>query len=34
MINEFGAVGGIKICRGNRSTRKKPAPSKIPHDLT
>jgi hypothetical protein len=35
----FGAIGGIKIGRGNRSTRRKPAPvplchHKIPHDQT
>jgi hypothetical protein len=34
---DCGAIGGIKIGRGNRSTRKKPAPAplcppKIPHD--
>jgi hypothetical protein len=37
--DECGAVGGIRIGRGNRSTRRKPAaeplcPSQIPHDLT
>jgi hypothetical protein len=37
--NECGIVGGKKICRENRSTRRKPAPvplcpPKIPHDLT
>jgi hypothetical protein len=36
---DCGAVGGIKIDRGNRSTRRKPAPAplyppKIPHDHT
>jgi hypothetical protein len=36
--DECGAVGGMKICRGNRSTRRKPAParlcpSQIPHDI-
>jgi hypothetical protein len=35
---DCGAVGGIEIGRGNRSTRRKPAqvplcPPKIPHDL-
>jgi hypothetical protein len=39
MIDERGAVGGMKIGRGNRSTRRKPAtvplcPPQIPHDLT
>jgi hypothetical protein len=39
MINECGAVGGMRIGRGNRSTRRKPAPiplrpPQIPHDLT
>jgi hypothetical protein len=41
MIDEgdCGAVGGIKIGRGNRSTRRKPAPAplcppQIPHDQT
>jgi hypothetical protein len=37
--DDYGAVGGMRIGRGNRSTRRKPAPvplcpSKIPHDLT
>jgi hypothetical protein len=37
--NECGPVGGIRIGRGNRSTRRKPAPvplcpPQIPHDLT
>jgi hypothetical protein len=37
--DECEAVGGTKIGRGNRSTRRKPAPSslcppQIPHDLT
>jgi hypothetical protein len=36
---DFGAVSGIRIGRGNRSTRRKPAPvplcpPQIPHDLT
>jgi hypothetical protein len=36
---ECGAVGGIRIVRGNRSTRRKPfqvtlCPPQIPHDLT
>jgi hypothetical protein len=36
--NEFGAVGGMRIGRGNLSSRRKPAPvplcpQKIPHDL-
>jgi hypothetical protein len=36
---ECGAVGGMRISRGNRSTRRKPAavllcPPQIPHDLT
>jgi hypothetical protein len=26
MINEYGAVGGMRIGRGNRNTRSKPAP--------
>jgi hypothetical protein len=41
MIDEgdCGAIGGMKIGRGNRSTRRKPAPAplcppKIPHDQT
>jgi hypothetical protein len=39
MIYQRGAVGGMRIGRGNRSTRRKPAPlplssPKIPHDLT
>jgi hypothetical protein len=37
--NKCGAVGGMIIGRGNRSTRRKPArvplcPPQIPHDLT
>jgi hypothetical protein len=39
MIDEddCGAIGGMKIGRGNRSTRRKPAPAplcppQIPHD--
>jgi hypothetical protein len=37
--DEYGAVGGMRIGRGSRSTRRKPAPvslcpPKIPHDLT
>jgi hypothetical protein len=37
--DECGAVGGMRIDRGNRSTRRKPAPvpfcaPRIPHDLT
>jgi hypothetical protein len=36
--DECGAVDGMKIDRGNRSTRRKPAPvslspPQIPHDL-
>jgi hypothetical protein len=41
MIDEgdCGAIGGMKICRGNRSTRRKLAPAplcppQIPHDQT
>jgi hypothetical protein len=41
MIDEcdYGAIGGMKIPRGNRSTRRKPAPAplcppQIPHDQT
>jgi hypothetical protein len=41
MIDEgdCGAIGGMKICRGNRSTRRKPGPAplcppQIPHDQT
>jgi hypothetical protein len=41
MIDEddCGAIGGTKIGRGNRSTRRKPAPAplcppQIPHDQT
>jgi hypothetical protein len=34
-----GEIGGMKICRGNRSTRRKPSPAplcapQIPHDYT
>jgi hypothetical protein len=37
--DECGAVGGMRIGRGSRRTRRKPAPaslcpSQIPHDLT
>jgi hypothetical protein len=37
--DECGVVGGMRIGRGNRSTRRKPAPvplcpPQIPHDLT
>jgi hypothetical protein len=37
--DDYGAVGGMTIGRGNRSTRRKPAPvplcpTQIPHDLT
>jgi hypothetical protein len=37
--NDYGAVGGMRIGRGNGSTRRKPAPvplgpPQIPHDLT
>jgi hypothetical protein len=36
---DCGAIGGLKIGRGNRSTRRKPAPvplcpKQIPHDQT
>jgi hypothetical protein len=36
---DYGAIGGMEIGRGNRSTRRKPAPAplcppQIPHDLT
>jgi hypothetical protein len=39
MTTEYGAVGGMRIDRGNRSTRRKLAPvplcpPQIPHDLT
>jgi hypothetical protein len=41
MIDDYdcGAIGGIKIGKGNRSTPRKPAPvplcpPQIPHDLT
>jgi hypothetical protein len=27
--NDCGAIGGIKIGRGNRSTRRKPAPAPL-----
>jgi hypothetical protein len=38
-VDDYGAVGGMRIGRGNRSTRRKPAPvppcpPQIPHDLT
>jgi hypothetical protein len=37
--DDCGAVGGMRIGRGNRSTQRKPAPvpicpPQIPHDLT
>jgi hypothetical protein len=37
--DDYGAIGGMRIARGNRSTRRKPAPvplcpPPIPHDLT
>jgi hypothetical protein len=37
--DDYGAVGGMRIGRGNGSTRRKPAPvpfcpPQIPHDLT
>jgi hypothetical protein len=37
--DECGVVGGMRIGRGNRSTRRKPAPvplcpPQMPHDLT
>jgi hypothetical protein len=37
--DDYGAVGGMRIDKGNRSTRRKPAPvplcpPQIPHDLT
>jgi hypothetical protein len=36
--DDYGALGGMRIGRGNRSTRRKPAPvplcpPQIPHDL-
>jgi hypothetical protein len=36
---DCGAIGGMKIGKGNRSTRRKPSPAplcppQIPHDLT
>jgi hypothetical protein len=39
VIDECGAVGGMRIGRGNQSTRRKPAPLPLcppqnPHDLT
>jgi hypothetical protein len=39
MIDKYGAFGGMRIGRGNPSTRRKPAqvklcPTQIPHDLT
>jgi hypothetical protein len=39
MIDEYGTIGGLRIVRGNRSTRRIPAPvplcpSQIPHDFT
>jgi hypothetical protein len=35
-VDDYGAVGGMRIGRGNRSTRRKPAPVPLcpPHDLT
>jgi hypothetical protein len=37
--DDYGALGGMRIGRGNRSTRRKPAPVPLcppqnPHDLT
>jgi hypothetical protein len=34
--DDYGAVGGMRIGRGNRSTRRKhaPVPPQIPRDLT
>jgi hypothetical protein len=37
--DDYGAAGGMRIGKGNRSTRRKPAPvplcpPQIPHDLT
>jgi hypothetical protein len=32
--DEFGAVVGTRIVRGNRSSRRKPISVQIPHDLT
>jgi hypothetical protein len=37
--DDYGAIGGMRIGKGNRSTRRKPAlvplcPPQIPHDLT
>jgi hypothetical protein len=37
--DDYGAAGGMRIGRGNRSTQRKPAPvplcpPQIPHDLT
>jgi hypothetical protein len=39
MIDDDGAIGAMRIGRGNRNTRRKPAPvplcpPQIPHDLT
>jgi hypothetical protein len=39
IVDDYGAVGEMRIGRGNRSTRRKPAPvphcpPQIPHDLT
>jgi hypothetical protein len=38
IIDEHGAVGGMRIGRGNRSTVRKPAlvplSPEVPHDLT
>jgi hypothetical protein len=33
MINEYGAVYGMRIGRGNRNTRIKPVPVQIPCDM-
>jgi hypothetical protein len=38
MLNEYGAVGAMRICKGNRSTRRKPDPALLcplqnPRDL-
>jgi hypothetical protein len=34
--DDYGGVGGMRIGRGNRSTRRKPVPVPLcpPHDLT
>jgi hypothetical protein len=34
MVNEYGAVGGMRMGRGNQSTHMPLCPPQIPQDLT